>query len=249
MSENGSKDISITRDMVIDKIDTEHEAVNRDMPDDTDPGLLAYRLEVMAYLRDALYAMPIPDELMATVYNRENILKEVYLFWVDEASKGDEVTDKVGLAFNCAKLWMDDVRAEYRANLLYNRVADEWAAFMAAERLKTPDEIIDDAWKISCYNDLLMEIESAELPARDVDALLTLERPLYSIYDEFLSRDMTDHMNDLVETALEVAQLQHESILDGYIQGNDQTKQEIESYLSLYGNLEDANGQDAEMEP
>ena len=41
MSENGSKDISITRDMVIDKIDAEHEAINRDMQDDTDPGLLA----------------------------------------------------------------------------------------------------------------------------------------------------------------------------------------------------------------
>lgn len=243
MSEHDTTDISITRDMVIDKIDAEYEAVNRDLPDDTNPDLLAYRLEVMTYLRDALYAMPIPDELTATVYGRENALNEVYLFWVDEAARGDEVVDKVGLACACAKNWLANVRAEYRKSLLDERITAELAAFIEEEKQKTPEEIIDDAWKITCFYDLQMAIENEDLTAQDVDALLTLERPLYSIYDEVLSKDMSDHMNGLVETALEVAQLQHESILDGHIQGNPQTEQDIESYLTLYGGLEEADEQ------
>lgn len=248
MSENGSKDISITRDLVIDKIDAMHEAIIRDMPKDIDPGLRAYQVDVMSCLRDALYAMPIPDELTATIYGRKNILKEVYLFWVDEAARGDEVVDKVGLACACAKNWLADVRAEHRKSLLDERITTELAAFIEGEKRKTPKEIIADAWKIACFYDLRVAIENEDLTAQNVDALLTLERPLYSIYDEVLSNDMSDYMNNLVETALEVAQLQHESILDGHIHGNAQTEQDIKSYLALYGGLENENSQDADAE-
>jgi len=250
MSENGSKDISITRDMVIDKIDAEHEAINRDMQDDTDPGLLAYRLEVMAYLRDALYALPIPDELLATVYSRENILKEVYLFWADVASRGDEVVDKVDLAYACAESWYADVYAEYRKSLLDERITAELVAFIEEEKRKTPEEIIDDAWKITCFYDLQMAIENEDLPAQNVDALLTMDYPLHSIYDEFLSRDMSDYMNDLVETALDIAKLQHQAIMEGHIPENPDLHKYVEEYLATYFNPESADEQAGpELEP
>lgn len=252
MKESGFTDVAITRDMVIDKIDTEYEAVNQDAPNESDPDLLTYRLEVMTYLRDALYALPIPDELAATVYGRESILKEVYLFWMDEVARGDEVVDKVSLACACAKSWLTDVRAEQRKTLLDERIEAELAAYVESLMHKLPEVIINNAWQIVCFHDIQLAIQDEDLPARSVEALLTLDTPLYSIYDEFLSKDLSDHMAALVDAALDLAQVRGNSLLAGNIQGTSQHKQDIENYLSLYGELEEADehtAADIEPEP
>ena len=246
MSENTE---AITRDMLIDKIDDELNSLHKG--NNESAVLFAYRKASMGHIRDALYNTPIPDELLAIAYGREDILREAYLYWTEKASRGDEIIDKGDLALNCVRLWLEDVRGEYRYGLLYDRIAAEHDEFMAEERLKTPDEIIEDAWKITCYNDLLMTLANEEMDTRDIDALLTLRYPLANIYDEYLQRDMSDHMNDLLDTTLDIAQLQHDNIMDGYAMEHTQdthSKQFVDEYLALYG-AAGFDGEQGDAEP
>lgn len=232
-------------------IEAEFATVNQDMPPHTDPDLLAYRLEVATYLRDALYALPIPDELMETACNWTGIINQTYLYWTDEASRGTEVVDKLSLAFDCAKLWLGDVRAEYRCNLLYNRIGAEYEEFMAAAQLKRPLEIISDAWKIVCYDDVMMMFEHEEIPPKVVDALLTMESPLFAVYEELRDQDSSDHMNGILDAAQDIADLQHESILDGDIPipENPTLRPFFEEYLAAYGGGIEPESDEAEIEP
>lgn len=225
-----------TKEMFTDKIDNELQSIQLYAPENLSAELLSYRLEVAGHLHNALYALPIPDELTETACGRENVLDQVYLFWTDEASKGKEIVDKLGLACECARLWLGDVRQEYRHGLLVERINAEHQAFMEVERQKTPDEIIEDAWKITCYNDLQLTLEHEELNAQVVDALLTMEYPLGSIYDEYLKRDMSDHMEELLFTAQEIASLQHQALTqDWYLPASPALQPYVEEYFAVYG--------------
>lgn len=228
--------IVFTREMFTDKIESEYDTTNQDVPADMSPDVLAYRLEIATYLRDALYALPIPEELLETACNRNGIINQTYLFWMDEASKGDEIVDKLGLSYDCTKLWLDDVRLEYRHGLLLDRINAEHEAFMEAERQKTPEEIIEDAWKITCYNDLQTMFDNEEIEPKTVDALLTMEAPLSSVYDEYLKQDMTDHMTDILDAAIDIANLQHQALTqDGHVPADPALQRFAEDYLSAYG--------------
>lgn len=246
MTENGSKTIPITREIIEDKIDTEFQTYTKSVPTTQRDSSFETKLEVLAQIRDALYVLPIPQELYQSIFSHENILGEVYLFWVDEAAKDKPNADKLSISYECASNWLYGIRHEYRNILLRERLAAEHGEFMAEERQKTPDEIIEDAWKITCMNDLLMALNSEDLEPQDVDALLTIEYPLHTIYDEFLTKDNESHMYDLIDTATEVAQARHHDILmeNIYLKPEDTvTKQRIEEYLKLYGGPDYYDGQ------
>lgn len=249
MIDNGStKDISITREMIEDKINAEFKAFTDSIPAEQRNSAFETKQGVLAQVRDALYVTPIPNELNQSIFNRENILGEVYLFWVDEAAKDAPEMDTLALSYECVANWLTEVRHEYRTTLLRERLAVEHAAFIEEERQKTPDEIIEDAWNITCMNDLLMALDNEDLESQDVDALLTIEYPLHTIYDEFLSKDSESHMYDLTDTAVEVAQTRHNDIMTEniYLKPEDTlTKQRIEEYLKVYGGLDYADAQDS----
>lgn len=253
MIDNGSKGVPITREMIEEKIDAEFQTFNGSVPAQQQDSSFKTKREVLAQIRDALYVMPIPSELHQSIFNRESILGEVYLFWLDEASKDEPNTDTLSLPYECASNWFDGVRHEYRTALLRERLAAEHEAFIAEERQKTPDEIIEDAWKIACMDDLLMALENEDLEPQNVDALLTIEYPLHTIYDEFLSKDSESHMYDLIDTAAEVAQARHNDIMTEniYLKPEDSvTKQRIEEYLKVYGGPDYVGEQDGpDQEP
>ncbi|MEN3005992.1 DUF3848 domain-containing protein [Dehalobacterium formicoaceticum] len=241
MIDNSSKDILITREMIEDKMDAEFQTFTESVPAGQRDSAFETKLEVLAQIRDALYVIPIPDELKQSVFDRECILEEVYLFWQEETSRDTPNVDRFALPYECASYWLNGVHYEYRNALLYERLAADHEAFIAEERQKTPDEIIEDAWKITCMADLLMALENEDLEPQDVDALLTMEHPLHVIYDEYLSKDSESHMYALIDTAVEVAQARHNDIMTKNIHltsGDTVTKQRIEDYLKVYGEPE-----------
>lgn len=261
ITENSSKDIPITREMITEKIDAELTKFSSGTPAESYESLFENKLDVLPHIRDALYSLPIPDELNMSIFNRENILNEVFLFWIDEAVKDAAAMDKVALSYESATNWLTEVRHEYQAALLRQRLAAEHEAFIKEERQKTPDQIIEDAWKIACMDDLLMALNNEDLSPQDIDALLTIGLPLQTIYDEFLSKDNESRMYDLTDTAIEVAQARHQDILTENINLKPEdtvTRQRIEEYLKLYGGPDYSNEQggpdhepeqDMEMEP
>jgi hypothetical protein len=61
---------------------------------------------------------------------------------------------------------------------------------------------------------------------------------------------MSDYMNDLVETALDIAKLQHQAIMEGHIPENPDLHKYVEEYLATYFNPESADEQAGpELEP
>ncbi len=163
--------------------------------------------------------------------------------------------DKVALSYDSAEKWLAEVRRKYLNDLLYNRLDAEHEAFLEEERKKTPDEIFEDAWKIAYMADILTAVGNEDLWPQDVDALLTIEYPLHTIYDEYLSKDSEGYMYDMIDTVIEVAQSRHHDIITEniYLKPEDTvTKQRIEEYLKLYGGPDyssEQDGPDHEPEP
>lgn len=253
MVENGSKGVPVTREMIVEEIDAELAEFTDSTPAESRDSTFSDRMDVMTHIRDALYSLPIPEELNQSVFERENILSEVFLYWIDEAARNTPNMDKVALAYESAANWLAGVRHEYRSGLLSDRLAAEHEAFLEEERQKTPDEIIADAWMIACKADLVMALRDEDLSPQNVDALLTIEHPLHTIYVNFLSKDCESHMYDLVDSAIETAQDRHHDILTENIDLKLEdaiTKQRIDEYLKVYGGPESSDEQaDPELEP
>lgn len=243
----------ITREMLDEKVDSELETFrNSNAPRDT---IFETKFNVIAVVRDAFYAMPIPEELLSIIFEHENILNEVYLFWLDETTEGKSNIDEFTLPYECMAKWLEGIKHEYHTNLLRERLTAEHDEFIEVERQKEPDEIIKDAWKIACMDDLLMAISDEDLSPQDVAALLTIQYPLSTIYDEFLSKDSENHMYDLIDTAMEVAQARHHDIVTenvSFQQEDTGTKKHIEEYLKVFGGLghnDEQDQSDRELEP
>jgi len=252
MIDNGSKNIPITREMIVEKVDAEFQAFHESVPDNQQDNSFIEKRDVLAQIRNALYAMPIPDEFFQSIYERDSILTEVYLFWVGGVSAGEPNADRLSLAYDCTSNWINGVRHEYKSTLLREKLAVEHEAFIAEERKKLPDEIIEDAWKITCMNDLLMAFENEDLDSQSVDALLTLEYPLHTVYAKFLSKDSESRMYDLVDTAIEVAQTRHNDLVteNAYsLPEESAVKQHIDEYVKTYGGVHSTDEQDIELEP
>ena len=233
MTNSGSNKGPITMEMIVDKIDAELADFTAGTAAENRDSRVEAKLEAMKHIRSALYGLPIPDELMQSVFGRENILGEIYLYWVEEFVK-EASMDKVSLSYDCAEIWLGEVRHEYRTGLLCDRLAAEHEAFLAEERLKSPNEIIEDAWMIACKADLVKALRTEDLSPQDVNALLTMEHPLDAIYVSFLSKDIEGHMYDLVDAAIETAQARHQEILAKNADLNTEdsmAKQRIEEYL------------------
>lgn len=233
MTNSGSNKGSVTMEMIVDKIDAELADFTAGATAENRDSRFEAKLEAMKHIRGALYGLPIPDELMQSVFEREKILGEIYLYWVEEFVK-EASMDKVSLSYDCAEIWLGEVRHEHRTGLLCDRLAAEHEAFLADERMKTPDEIIEDAWMIACKADLVKALRTEDLSPQDVNALLTMAHPLDAIYVSFLSKDIEGHMYDLVDSAIETAQARHQEILAKNADFNTEdsmAKQRIEEYL------------------
>jgi len=241
MSEN-----DITKEMLMEKLFEEMAYPRKSVSSE----LVDYRRDAFDHIYKAMEAVDVPGDLLRNAHRRDDAMNQIYLFWVEKASEGDSVVDKPDLAVECVKKWLLDVRSEYRHDLLYNRFAEEREAFLAAERLKTPDEIIEDAWKITCYNDLVMLMESVEFEQHEVDALLTLENPLSSIYDEVLSEDDNSIMDSLRETAERVALERVEEMDNPFFAAEPSVQKYVDEFIECHCEpMEDEQEPDDGFEP
>ena len=231
MSEN-----DITQEMWIIELENEYEQSEKNiLADDTQAS--AYWSDVHSHLYGALLAISVPDDLLPIAYHRD-IFKEVAVIWAHEASAGDSVIDKPTLAVECTNQWLQDVRSEHRKGLLYDRFLAEYSEFIAEERLKTSDEIIEDAWKITCYDDLLSLVESYEFDMMYVDALLTMQSPLFSVYNEVLGIDPGDIMEDLRDSLESVGYKRSEELMFPSCYFVPETKKYVDEFTTLYSRAE-----------
>ena len=84
--------------------------------------------------------------------------------------------------------------------VLYEKMSAEQAQFRHDLLGQTPEEVLNHAYEYAMREDILMEMEALELPAKQVAALLESPSPLADVYGDFHERE--GHM-DLVRECIE----------------------------------------------
>ncbi|MDD4510629.1 MAG: DUF3849 domain-containing protein [Oscillospiraceae bacterium] len=75
------------------------------------------------------------------------------------------------------------------AQQLYDRASQELDAYIADLKTQPPERIIDRAYQLSTMQDMVMVLESSDIPANKLEVLAALEHPLEVLYDDWLNRD------------------------------------------------------------
>lgn len=79
---------------------------------------------------------------------------------------------------------------------LYDRMLDEQYEWRKLLLSLTPDQVLDHAYEYTSREDILMELEGAEISSEQCRTLLKSSCPLADIYTEF-ERMETDHMDNI----------------------------------------------------
>lgn len=79
---------------------------------------------------------------------------------------------------------------------LYDKALNEMSAFLDDLKTKSPEEIIENAYKITVRQDLMMILESEDFSPYEIEVLANLEHPLQVLYEQWVSTE-DRHMEDL----------------------------------------------------
>ena len=90
--------------------------------------------------------------------------------------------------------------AEKLNQALYEKMSAEQAQFRQDLLSQTPEEVLNHAYEYAMREDILIEMETLELPAKQAAALLESPSPLADVYGDFRERE--GHM-DLVRECIE----------------------------------------------
>ena len=87
---------------------------------------------------------------------------------------------------------------------LYQRVTDELSAYRESLREMKADDILGNAYKYTICYDIQCELDCADFPKEQVEALLESPHPLEDIFDVWQSRDST-YMDEIFNTIEQTA--------------------------------------------
>lgn len=134
----------VTWDMVAAKLDAELKLAGTFTPLQGTDHLLPYMKAAVAYIHRHLINNPLPEELYAAAYNRQNILGEVAHHWMDEAKlRGGDTRDKDLVAAVSIANWIMQVRRdEYTAFDLKSLRLDERSLIFSEVTLTTEGETV-----------------------------------------------------------------------------------------------------------
>ena len=93
---------------------------------------------------------------------------------------------------------------------LYDKALNEMNVFLDDLKTKPPEEIIENAYKITVRQDLMMILESEDFSPYEIEVLANLDHPLQVLYEEWLpveDRHM-EELRDSVQSYLDT-RLQH----------------------------------------
>lgn len=83
---------------------------------------------------------------------------------------------------------------------LYEKMFKEQKNFIQELKKSPPEEIIERAYEIAIRGDILLSVEGNEIPVSKAKQLLKLEKPLNSIYQEWLKTD--NSYMDMIEDTI-----------------------------------------------
>lgn len=90
------------------------------------------------------------------------------------------------------------IKKDYNT-ILYDKMKAELDRFIAELKTRTPEQIIELAYELTIKEDLLSVFENTDFTQEEARALNNQKYPLDSLYQEWLSNDLT-YMDQLRET-------------------------------------------------
>ena len=89
--------------------------------------------------------------------------------------------------------FVTELYLEQRTKELVSRVEKEQQEIQSEIQEKSPQEVVDEAYRITTINDIVNLIKSNYLNGQEIDALLTYPNILGAIYDEWISGSYTSN--------------------------------------------------------
>ena len=99
---------------------------------------------------------------------------------------------------------------EEMIDALSDKMHEEQDRFKEELLKKPPEEILRDAYSYWMREDMILAVEARLLPEEDLAALLKLDRPLETAYQEFLDTDH-DALGPMVDCLEELADRERQS--------------------------------------
>lgn len=187
----------VTRDSILDRIDTELAEMEENTPFAGRDEAYFNDLQIKTGFRNALYNTPLSDRLAGLLDEKDNILHSIMDYWaqLDFESLGLDRDD----FYEIINTYLEELDYEGRNSQLYEMASAEYAEFIKDLEQKTPQEIFDFAYEIVLKADILCLLESHDMSKKEINVLLTLEKPLDSIYTSWMDSDHS-HMDMLQQT-------------------------------------------------
>lgn len=132
--------------------------------------------------------------------------------------------------------FVTELYLEQRTKELISRVEKEQQEIQSELQQKSPQEVVDEAYRISTINDIVNLIKSNYLNAQEIDALLTYPNILGAIYDEWVSGSYTSN-EELKYGLIKCVELRYEDLKTEAVKC-DVNKEALEVWEQMY----DING-------
>lgn len=98
------------------------------------------------------------------------------------------------------------------SEMLYEKVENEYNAFIERLKQMPPDKIIDHAYEKIFKEDLMVTLEEKKLSYNEAKAMLSLKYPLDELYQEWMRTDISymDMLSDIVDNRVRKAVIQQQ---------------------------------------
>lgn len=192
-----------TKESILDRIDAELAELEENTPFAKRDEAYFSELHIKTAFRNVLYNTPFSERIAGLLSEKESILHDMLEYWnrLDFEGLKLERSDFYEISYK----YIEEVDYSDRNSQLYERAKAEYTGFIENLKRKTPKEIIEAAYEISTKEDILCLLETHSVDKKDINILLTLEKPLDSIYTEWLDKDcsqmdmLREAMDDLID--------------------------------------------------
>lgn len=156
-------------------------------------------VEIKYQICNELYNIFMSDEMVQALMLKDNALDDAYRFYLEE-NRDNQV-------FLAVSDYLEKEERSYLADKLYDRVKAEYDEHLGEVKTWPPEKIIDEAYKLTILYDFMCSLDSyldATLSTERLKALLSLDNPLWSMYQEWMRSDYS-HMDDIRDVIMQTA--------------------------------------------
>ncbi len=187
---------------IFEKINNELLEMKKDVYQPSEDKEQLSKVKVLSDFVEALKWIPLNDRQLNMLMNK-NIISNFYSFYKNTEFKelGIEENDIASIT----AFWIKANDIDDSKSRLIEKVKQEYNDFIQEMKCKPPEVIISSAYEISTKEDIVSEIECGNLGEKDIDTLLSMEKPVDTIFIEWMANGLSvmDFIEDTIKDVVE----------------------------------------------